>query len=613
VHIKKYLKEIDSDTTIIAWNQEICQELEKRRVKHKSIEIEYDENTAVKWIKSIAKKPVYDNKNLISLFQYKGTSLWWWIEYWLYASYAYYDNWGDVLRIFYILYEIIKHEDPGKIVYVKEGLLFDKTLEIISQDLGIQTEYISSYKYVQYKLAKKIKMLLIKKFFDSTFLIRKTIFSRLLKQNKRKINQEEKILIIYGCWRRAINYVEPILSELRKSKYNIYALDIHEGKDLPNYKIFREKIKDTSLNHILLEDNVSRKEIKNVYDNFLTIWNSLRQNHNFKKMFEINGINIWRLMEPQISAYFNVRLKNHIIHFIGIDRVVEKVQPNIAICDGETSEDYKALFTSCQKRNIPTLAVQHGILNDLRCIHDKNEVSLKEVKPQYCPIPTVTAVYGKNDAEFLFHKGNYPKDSVIVIGNPRYDEILHKEYDKKKICEKLGLNSDKKIIVLTSVPYPKKERPIPIKIVGEAINGFNNIQFLIKLKPEENISYYENVVKENNFNAVLTNEDNIFEVLFISDILITVNSTAGLEAAILNKPIITLNSPDYIDYANNGIAIETKNSKEVASAINKILNDKEIKEKLDNNRKKYIFNHCYKIDGKAGDRIKRIVESMIRI
>ena len=614
-HIDKY--NIDDNTIVIGWDQEVCDELEKRKVDYKPADKNYNNDIAVKWIKDLARKKI-DNKNLISLFEFKGTSLWWWMEYWLYSSYAYYDSFNEIIKTVYIISNIIRQEKPSSIIYVKEGLLIDKVIELISENLGIKTKKINSYfKLAQFKIVKKFKTALIKNFFDIRFFLRKNLLGYILSLQNKEFNNKN-VLFVYMCSNRIHNYVNPILDKLKKTNYGIYALDITGYKEFLNLKMFRKKIKDKELNHVLLENYISRKnfrEIKKEHNKFLDLWNSLEENEDFRRIFSFNGLNIWKLIKPQFSCYFYLRLKHHLINMIAVDNVIRTLNPSIAVTPSETTEFDKGLFLACQKRKIPSIGIQHGLLNDLRCIHKKNEVSFREINPSYCPIPSLTAVYSSVDKEFLIKNGNYPKNSVVVTGNQRYDPLvdIKRTFDKKQICSELRLDSDKKIIVLGTEVFTPKYAEILFKIVCDAVKKLDKVQFVVKVHPEESPKYYENLIKINNTKAIVIKYD-IFKILHICDLLLIERSTIGLEAAIFEKPIIAVNltgNSDQVDYVEKGIALGVYNEKDLLPSIKSALFDKKTKNKLAKNRKKYVYDHCYKIDGKSSERIAELVKKEI--
>lgn len=267
--------------------------------------------------------------------------------------------------------------------------------------------------------------------------------------------------------------------------------------------------------------------------------------------------------------------------------MVSEEKPRLSADPSETCEFGKCMFYWCKKSGIPTIGIQHGVLNDLRCIHTKNEIGTEN--PNHCQIPTMTAVYGTADKEFLIKKGNYPEKSVIVTGNQRYDILAKadKLFDKKRICKELKLEPNKKIITVTTQVFPSiKDRELLTQIVKDALKNSPDIQLIIKVHPTETTEFYNRIIG-NNKKTILTKYD-IFKVLYISDALITVCSTAGLEAAILEKPIIVVKSIEdsqLTDYSEKGIALEAYNAKELQEAIEKVLYDKKTRERLAKNRK----------------------------
>ncbi|NQV08808.1 CDP-glycerol glycerophosphotransferase family protein [Candidatus Woesearchaeota archaeon] len=426
---------------------------------------------------------------------------------------------------------------------------------------------------------------------------------KLLKKTKPPQSEKNRILFIYPHNPRNKIYVEPLFEKLKG--LNIFAVDVNRGSSILNINVLREKAKDDKINHLLLEDYVSLRDCLKVRVKkykMARLWRSVKKMDDFKKI------------ESQISLYFNIRARDHMRSIVAIDNIVESVKPRIAVTPVETSEFDKGLFLACQKRGVPCIGIQHGLIKDLRCVHDKDEISLKKVSPDYCPIPTKTAVFGENDKEFLIKHGNYPAESVVVTGNQRDDRMFNEKsrYNKESICKKLALNPKRKIIVFATDPDIKKEKSINlIKTISNSIN--NNIQFLIKVHPGESEEIYRKIVKNNNINAIITKHD-VYEVLYICDALLNVKSAIGLETTIMDTPIITLNFsgkvPDYIDYTEKGVGLEAKNREELKKVINLVLYDEKTKQKLKEARGSYVYEHCYKIDGKASERIANLINSI---
>jgi hypothetical protein len=618
--ISKFIKKIDAQTIVIGWNEDVCQELKKRKINYKSLKevYHYDHNLGIRWIKELGKKTSRKNNNLISTFEFKETSLWWWMEYWLYESYAYYDSFKQVTKVFHIIYNLLIKEKPEEVIYITDGKLIDKTIKIIADKLNIKTREIrSNFELVQFKTIKIIKINLIKIFFNIRFIIRKRLWKILnIDSNVKRPNQNKiPLLIINWSSFRDEDCIKPIIEEIDKNKYDVYALDIASNTFL-EWSLFTKKRKENVLKHLLLENYIKKSELAQV-KNFKFQWDILRKDNYFKELFEINDINIWSLVEPQLSAYFNVRLKDHLIHLIAIDNIIKKIKPKYVITPAETSEFDKSLFLACQKASIPVIAVQHGVINnDLRCMHDVGEVSLDKIKPNYCPIPTITAVYGQSDKDFLIKKGHYPEDSIVITGNQRYDFLPKKteEYNKAEVLKKFGLHPSKRVILFITCPFSSE---IDIQILTEEIirevSSLENVQLIIKVHPVENENNYIDMVKNTKNTIKVIKKADMFELLFVSDISITTYSNSAIESMIMNKPLIVMNltGTDYPqDYSKEGAAIKITKNGLLKEKIKELLYDEKSKEELLRKAKQYLDKNLYKVDGKASERIVNIVNKL---
>ena len=98
---------------------------------------------------------------------------------------------------------------------------------------------------------------------------------------------------------------------------------------------------------------------------------------------------------------------------------------------------------------------------------------------------------------------------------------------------------------------------------------------------------------------------NLYENILKSDIIITISSTAALEAAILDKPIVAKKNIG-IPFADLGVGLEYENIDQMEEKINEILNNiGNINKKLKEARDKFRPKH------KAGEQIKEIVEKIL--
>ena len=77
---------------------------------------------------------------------------------------------------------------------------------------------------------------------------------------------------------------------------------------------------------------------------------------------------------------------------------------------------------------------------------------------------------------------------------------------------------------------------------------FPNLNFLVRPHPAENLNYYEQLEKKNNFSniKILKGNDSIIPYIISSEVLIACNCTTSIESFLLNK-----NSINYIPWKDH--------------------------------------------------------------
>ena len=221
--------------------------------------------------------------------------------------------------------------------------------------------------------------------------------------------------------------------------------------------------------------------------------------------------------------------------------------------------------------------------------------------------PTAFAVLCDYAKEEILKRGIDPK-SVYVTGQPAFDKhpwyLIHTE--KEDVCKKLGIDSNKALITFMS--QPNAEREDVFRTLMEAVKkiGSNRINMVVKLHPNEDGKIQQIIMNEMGVNdIVLVKNIDARELLAISDFIITVSSTTGLEAAVMGKPLVYINvtdKEDYIPFADMGIGIKCTNSTELYNVL---------KQTVINGNSLILSNtYKYKTDGRAAERVGDLVKRL---
>jgi len=303
--------------------------------------------------------------------------------------------------------------------------------------------------------------------------------------------------------------------------------------------------------------------------------------------------------DSRIDLY-TIGVASRICHYF---MILFGIRPNIVIVMTEGIMPAKIAVAAARLGRIPTLLLlQLGMLG----------------KNYECPsfLADKISVPGDFIKDLVINCG-VDTSKVVVTGRPTYDALVRAEgrFDRDKICRRLKLDPARKIVVYCSENLPLRDTERIAGAVCRAMKSFSDVQFIIKVHPSElSISIYNKIAREIGVQVLVTKEENIYEVLFACDLMITGFSTTALDAMILDKPVITINFtglPDPIPFAESGATIGVYREEDLEPAIREGLYDDSVKERLRNDREKFVYEQTYLKDGKATERIVDLIARMV--
>ena len=226
-------------------------------------------------------------------------------------------------------------------------------------------------------------------------------------------------------------------------------------------------------------------------------------------------------------------------------------------------------------------------------------------------------VWSENAKENLLKYGNFPSSIPIITGDPKVDFLTkaRKSFDSEKIKQKYKIKNEKKIILFVTENLPKKEeREKLARTVISTMKKLENCHLIIKPHPNEtDLSIYKNLISEYKLTECsFIIEENLYELLYLSNLVILSYSTVGVEAMRMEIPVISLNLMGLHDDAliiRKNVAVVVRKSDELLPAIKKHLDSKNTQNLIEKG-KIFAEKELGITDGKATD---RIIEQILQL
>lgn len=255
---------------------------------------------------------------------------------------------------------------------------------------------------------------------------------------------------------------------------------------------------------------------------------------------------------------------------------------------------YSKMIVSIGKSmNIPTMVIQHGVQSSM-WNQDKK-------------FADYIAVWSKGVKNMLLKCG-IPKERIFITGNPYFDKFpkLRKRMEQK---DKFGKKI--KILVITFPSSPYNSEKYILTILDGIAKGNIIFNIVIKIHPSESLKYYKQLLSNyKNLGVKVVKRGNIIKYLLNSDIVISSSSTVTLEAFILEKPLICLNTigKRYAPPLDGKSIPIVKNTDELVTRINNIFRNIE----EENTMTCILNNHIGLLDGKSSVRIISLINELIK-
>jgi len=279
---------------------------------------------------------------------------------------------------------------------------------------------------------------------------------------------------------------------------------------------------------------------------------------------------------------------------------INKIKPDIMLLLGDRGEMLAGAIVGAYL-SIPVAHIHGGEITG------NIDESARHAITKLCNISLAAT---EKSAERIIKMGEDPK-YVFVVGAPGLDQILNNQIvDSELISIKYDLDSSKPIILVIqhSVTSEINEAPKQIRETLDAISELNYQSIVIYPNSDAGGRKIIDVIKEYKNNKKIKIYENITRddylgLLKISSAIVGNSSSAIIEAPSFKIPAINIGTrQDGRERAENVIDVDY-NKKEIMSAIEKALFDKDFKDKLRNIKSPYG-------DGKAGDRIIQILSEI---
>ncbi|MEX0764816.1 MAG: hypothetical protein WD966_03020 [Nitrosopumilaceae archaeon] len=565
-------------------------------------------------------KQMVNEKKVTHLLEYSNTSLWWFAYPSINITVSTAINFIDRFE------KIIDEKKPTLIKVVGE---FDK-LQLIKQiclKKNIEFNY-SKLEYGMFRIIKWIKQKIEPYHFS--YVAKKKIKKRinLYKAKNHNIQPlDHKILFLSATVFRRNIYdsekkqdvrgeylLENVFKIIKKMNLDAVGIDVdYTFRGQP--EVLSERLEEP-MSWIPIELFVEKYTHGLNYKNFIRNYLGIIRNHEFKSLFNFNGINFWGMVENDFKklSYFPF-FPTYMELIDSLQKFFSLIKPKAIIITYEKGPFALAVIIACKKCGIKTIGLQHAATIAWHTDYAHRDLQ-SDGNPLGMPLPDFMLVFG-NYAKKILTEVGYPQEKLIVFGNPEFfyiDQIL-KSLPFQDLKKKYNVPQNKKIIIFTPSLLQRYYKYLGgnyDEIVFEKLLELfaNKDEYYVILKPKihESVKVYENLISKFNCKNFSIIRGNLLELIYMSDLLIAVDSSTLVDAMALNKIVIGVKFGNYITSVPLASSFFT-DFNSLSKSIQDVLFDNSLQEKMKEDLQEFNYDQFNIPNEDAFGILKSILES----
>jgi hypothetical protein len=574
--------------------------------------------TAIAWAKEFGRRPLVSGRSLRELATWKGESLWWFAEIYLYYT----TRSPRHVRTIETALRVLDREAPQEVetlglpavdsvlvgrACVARGVLFEGPRHVSALSVALATARVS--------LRSRINTL-------------KTVASWLKArfQGPPDVPPASRPRVMFlthaAFWREGREHYFGRLIPDVQADPALEALVVGVGPGSPfrhrgRGDAWRERTRLPSADAPWLP--LSRwlglpvlREVLRGTGEIRALWRSLKDTAGMREAFSHRGVSFADVSGPDLAGALLLQLPWSVLVYEELRAVFAAAQPAALCLYAESSGLGRVAVAAARACGVRSLAIQHGILYPkyFSYRHDPDEAD--------SPLPDRTALFGEAAREFLVAEGRYPAASLVLTGSPRFDEIVTttRGWDRPALRARLGAAEGEKLLVVAS----RFRGIVGYQSIGSAFAGFvgaieslAGVRCVVKPHPAESPEAYETVLRESRATRTRLAPAglSLLEMLHAADALVTVESLSAVEALVAGRPVLLLNTPTNLrELEEAGVALGVPEGDDPAPALQLLLFDEPTQERLAAARERYLSRVACGIDGKATERLLDLIRGV---
>jgi hypothetical protein len=576
------------------------------------------ESEANAWIKSLRHARV-DGRALRERFTYRGDSLWWFAELYLHKGRVII----EILRAILALEALIERERPTSLTLIGGGRVIRTVGPLVATRRGV--DWRLSRKRNAEDLQLRLSIGARSAFYALSALAER--FRPAGAVGARRAPTRVAAFVHSAFWRADAGeetYIGPVLHEVAArvggDHLQLVGLGPRTNFRQRRWQHRMAEFGDPLAREIPLTPVQAYASWSAVRHSFgwwtrrRTIQRALLASDDLRRAAVIRGCDCWALVRGELSGISHLQFPWSTRAMDEAGASLDALEPTTVVTYAEAGGWGRALILEARRRRIPTVGLQHGFIyrHWLNYRHEPDEMEPSPANPddRGFPRPDVTVVYDRFAARYLVDAGHFPPAALSVAGSPRLDAFVETarrltDGDRERIRASVGARPGQHVVVVAT-KYTQMAGAFGALVA--AVEPMPDVRLVVKCHPAETAGPYQRAAAGVANVVIAPPHADLAGLISVARLLVTVNSTAAIEAMPLEVPALVIASPSNLSpFVEAGAVAGVASPDEIRPALTSLLYDEECRSRLAAGRKAFMLQYGVGADGLAAARAADVI------
>jgi hypothetical protein len=348
---------------------------------------------------------------------------------------------------------------------------------------------------------------------------------------------------------------------------------------------------------------------REVWRNRVEIRRALGESTELRDRAILRGCDLTSLLERQLDGIAQLQFPWSALAMDEAAAALDALEPSVAFTYAEAGGWGRALALECRRRGVPLVALQHGFIyrHWLNYQHEPDEVVASPSNPcdKGFPAPKLTLLHDELARRHLLDAGRFDPASLRIVGSTRLDRLAASarsldDGSRARLRARVSARDGDAIVLVAA-----KSTQIAgaLEAVIDAVRHLDGVRLVIKCHPADTKEPYERAAAGATNVTVVGADFDLGSLIVVSRLLITVNSTAAIEAMALGVPSLVVALPNNLTpLVNAGVMAGATDAASIAGAVKALLYHQDDRVALAHRSAEFLTRNHIVSDGRAADR-----------